>query len=221
RRGARLPQRRLFCPSARPAGRAAGVALARRARHHPRGARRRLVQLHARSPPSALRRPDAPDRGLSGGVHMTSLTLCLLLALQILMGAFDTLYHHELTERLAWRPSQQRELLLHSVRTLTYAMLFLTLAWLAPHGAWAMLAIAIVIAEVVITLMDFVEEDVSRKLPASERVGHTLLALNYGAILMLLVPILGGWAAEATALVPVSYGAWSVLTSIAAAGMAL
>ena len=38
--------------------------------------------------------------------------------------------------------------------------------------------------------MDFVEEDVSRKLPASERVNHTLLAINYGAILALLVPVL-------------------------------
>ncbi|HEY4919316.1 MAG TPA: TIGR01777 family oxidoreductase [Xanthobacteraceae bacterium] len=152
---------------------------------------------------------------------MTSLTLWLLLAVQILMGAFDTLYHHELTERLAWRPSQQRELQLHSARTLSYAMLFLTLAWLVPRGAWAMLMIALLVAEVVVTLMDFVEEDVSRKLPASERVNHTLLAVNYGAILMLLVPMLGGWARTATALVPVSYGAWSVLTSVAAVGMAL
>ena len=38
--------------------------------------------------------------------------------LQIAMGAFDTLYHHELTERLAWRPSQRRELQLHGVRNL-------------------------------------------------------------------------------------------------------
>jgi len=151
---------------------------------------------------------------------MTSLTLWLLIAVQILMGAFDTLYHHEMTEHLAWRPSQRRELRLHGIRTLSYAMLFLTLAWLAPHGAWAILAIAVLVAEVVVTLMDFVEEDVSRKLPASERVNHTLLAVNYGAILMLLVPVLGGWAMAATALVPVSYGAWSVLTSVAALGMA-
>ena len=48
--------------------------------------------------------------------------------------------------------------------------------------------------EVVITLMDFVEEDMSRKLPASERINHTLLAINYGAILVLLMPVLVGWA---------------------------
>ena len=41
-----------------------------------------------------------------------------MIGLQIAMGAFDTLYHHELTERLAWRPSQERELRLHGVRNL-------------------------------------------------------------------------------------------------------
>ena len=41
--------------------------------------------------------------------------------LQTMMGGFDTLYHHELTERLAWRPSQRPELALHGVRNLAYA----------------------------------------------------------------------------------------------------
>ncbi len=33
--------------------------------------------------------------------------LWTLVAIQVAMGAFDTVYHHELTERLAWRPSQR------------------------------------------------------------------------------------------------------------------
>jgi hypothetical protein len=149
---------------------------------------------------------------------MTSLTLWLLVTLQILMGAFDTLYHHELTERLAWRPSQRRELRLHGIRNFLYAALFLVFAWREPRGAWAALAIAVLVAEVAVTLIDFVEEDVSRKLPASERINHTLLALNYGAILVLLVPILVGWASDATALTRASYGAWGLLLTAAAAG---
>ena len=48
-----------------------------------------------------------------------------------------------------------------------------------------MLVIAALAVEVFITLADFIEEDMSRKLPASERVNHTLLAINYGAILVL------------------------------------
>jgi tryptophan-rich sensory protein len=92
---------------------------------------------------------------------MTSPYLWTLIAIQIAMGAFDTFYHHEMTERLAWRPSQRRELQLHSVRNALYALLFLTLGWLEVHGIWAMLVITVLVVEVVVTLMDFVEEDIA------------------------------------------------------------
>ena len=97
---------------------------------------------------------------------MTSL-LRILIAIQIAMGVFDTFYHHEFTERLAWRPSQRYELQLHCMRNLFYALLFLVLGWLEVHGILAMLIIAVLAEEIVITLMDFVEEDMSRKLPAA------------------------------------------------------
>ena len=109
---------------------------------------------------------------------MTSLTLWILISIQIAMGAFDTMYHHEITERLAWRPSQRKELQLHAVRNFFYALIFLTLGWFEVHGALAVVIMVILLAEVLITLMDFVEEDMSRKLPASERINHTLLALS-------------------------------------------
>src|SRR5438876_9005465 len=64
-----------------------------------------------------------------------------LISIQIVMGAFDTFYHHELTERLAWRPSQRYELKLHGVRNTLYALLFLVLGWLEVYGIWAMLVI--------------------------------------------------------------------------------
>src|SRR4029077_17317385 len=122
--------------------------------------------------------------------------LWTLIAVQITMGAFDTLYHHELTERLARRASQRREPQLHSPRNLLYAFLFLVLGGLQVHGILAMIVIAVLAAEIVITLMDFVEEDLSRKLPASERINHTLLAINDGAILVLLLPVLIDWALQ-------------------------
>ena len=149
---------------------------------------------------------------------MTSSLLWSLIAIQIFMGAFDTVYHHEMTERLAWRPSQRRELQLHSVRNALYALLFLTLGWLEVHGVWAMLVIAVLLVEVVVTLMDFVEEDMSRKLPATERINHTLLALNYGAILILLLPVLIEWAGQPAAIQPAYYGFWSVLAAVSAVG---
>jgi uncharacterized protein (TIGR01777 family) len=152
---------------------------------------------------------------------LTSLVLWTLIGLQIAMGAFDTLFHHELTERLAWRPSQQLELRLHGARNLIYALLFLVLGWTRPQGLWAMAVTALLLVEAIITLIDFVEEDRSRDLPASERVTHTLLALNYGAILALLVPVLLGWAGNATALPGDAHGLWSAVCIISAAGVIL
>ena len=145
---------------------------------------------------------------------MTSQLFWALILLQVMMGAFDTLYHHELTERLPWRATQQRELALHAVRNVLYAAVFVLIGWFETHGAWAFVLIAILVVEVVITLWDFVEEDASRALPASERINHTLLALNYGAILCLLVPLLLRWARDPTELKPAFYGFWSVLTAL-------
>jgi uncharacterized protein len=144
-----------------------------------------------------------------------------LIAIQIALGAFDTLYHHELTERLAWRASQRHELQLHSIRNAFYVVLFLVLGWLEVHGIWALMAIAVLAAEIIITLMDFVEEDQSRKLPASERINHTLLAINYGAILALLLPVLFDWALQPTAVLLADHGPISIAATVAAFAVGL
>ncbi len=147
-------------------------------------------------------------------------TLWIMMLIQATMGAFDMLYHHELTERLAWRPSQRRELVLHSIRNVAYALLFLTLSWTEPRGIAAGLLLAMLAGELLITLWDFVEEDRSRHLPSSERVTHTLLTLNYGAFLALLAPMLLAWAQEPTRIVPVGHGGWSILFTLGAFAVA-
>jgi uncharacterized protein len=152
---------------------------------------------------------------------MSSPLLWTLIALQVAMGAFDTLYHHELTERLRWRPSQRRELVLHSARNLLYAGLLVSVGWSEPHGLWAWLVMAVLVAEIIITLVDFVEEDSSRKLPASERINHTLLAINYGMILALMIPVLLDWSKLQTTVVPTFYGAGSLIAGLAACGVIL
>lgn len=142
-----------------------------------------------------------------------------LISVQVFMGAFDTLVHHEGTERLAWRASQKHELRLHGVRNFFYAVIFMTFAWLEPHGIFTIILASILTVEVLITLWDFVEEDLTRKLPATERINHTLLALNYGAILALAAPYLWEWAFLPNALVPVSYGWWSIMATVSAVGV--
>ncbi len=145
--------------------------------------------------------------------------LWVAVLLQIAMGGFDTLYHHELTQRLAWRPSQARELALHGVRNLAYAAMFLALGWTEVHGGWAAALAALLVGEMAITLWDFVEEDRSRHLPASERVTHTLLTLNYGVMLAMLVPVLAGWLRLPTAIVRVDHGVMGWLCALAALGV--
>jgi len=44
---------------------------------------------------------------------------------------------------------------------------------LEVHGFWAMIVIAVLVVEVFVTLMDFVEEDMSGKLPAKRTVSTT------------------------------------------------
>lgn len=141
-----------------------------------------------------------------------------LILIQIALGGFDVLFHHEGTERLAWRPSQRRELWLHAARNILYAAIFAILGWSAPQGILALGLIVVLVIEVAITLWDFVEEDLSRHLPATERITHTLLALNYGAILILLVPALWVWSGRPTGIDFRDYGWWSAMASLAALG---
>jgi uncharacterized protein (TIGR01777 family) len=143
-----------------------------------------------------------------------------LLAIQGLLGAFDNLWHHELRVQLPSRPSAQRELRLHALRAAFYAPVFLSIAWTRWEGWLAVALAALLVAEVGVTLTDFIEEDRTRHLPASERILHTLLAMNYGGFLGLLAPQLMEWWAAPTGIIAADYGGWSWLMTIYAAGAA-
>lgn len=132
-----------------------------------------------------------------------------ILTVQALLGAFDNLWHHELEARLPARVSARRELALHSVREALYGLLFLALAWGEWHGAFAVGLAAILAVEVVVTLADFIEEDMTRRLPKLERVLHTVLALSYGGFLVALAPALLDWALRPTAVLPAHHGLFS------------
>jgi hypothetical protein len=145
-----------------------------------------------------------------------------LLIAQGIMGAFDTVYHHELTVALPSSPSAYKELRLHAVRSVLYGVVFGGLAWFEWRGIWLWVLVALILTEVVLTLMDFVEEDRSRKLPATERVIHTILAMNGGALFgHWAISIAPQWAQQTTALHPVDYGIASWLLGAFAIGVAL
>ena len=150
---------------------------------------------------------------------MLIFTLTSLIMVQILLGGLDTILHHEFRERLAWQPSAKVELRLHAVRNFIYAGLFLVLAWTEPNGYFAFVILVFIALEVLITLWDFVEEDLSRKLPATERILHTLLTLNYGAILILVTPLLLVNGRAENALTFTHHGPASYGLSLAAIGL--
>lgn len=145
--------------------------------------------------------------------------LLLMMTIQGCLGAFDTLYHHEFTERLPWKASASQELWIHGVRNFFYGLIFASLGWLAWGGVLAWLFAAMLLGEIGLTLWDFVVEDNSRKLPASERITHTILAINYGVILCLLAPELLRWAAEPTGFHVEAHGLWSWLMTLFAVGV--
>jgi hypothetical protein len=148
-----------------------------------------------------------------------------LLALQGVIGAFDTVYYHEWRARL---PARGRlaasELKLHAARDFLYAVLFATLPWLAWHGLWVLLLAGVFVAEIILTLTDFVVEIAVRKqlgdVYAGERVTHAVMGILYGAMIAKLIPVLAVWWALPTGFViewadipPVLR--WSLLTMAA------
>lgn len=145
--------------------------------------------------------------------------LLILLLIQGALGAIDTLVHHELAAALPSRPGARFELALHGAREAIYGAVFLGLAWFAWTGAFAVGLAVLMAVEVVITLTDFVEEDRTRRLPPSERVLHTLMAIGFGVILMALAPVLIEWLGAPTAVVFTPHGLLSWLMTAVGLGV--
>ncbi|MGB8645852.1 MAG: hypothetical protein WCF84_11490 [Anaerolineae bacterium] len=129
----------------------------------------------------------------------------VLLTLQGLIGGFDTFYYHEWRARLPALATARPELMIHAARDFLYAVLFATLPWLAWQGACGVALAVIILAEIVLTLSDFVVERTVRKplgdVFAGERVTHAIMGIIYGAMLANLVPIVWQWWSLPTAFV--------------------
>jgi uncharacterized protein (TIGR01777 family) len=142
-----------------------------------------------------------------------------LMAAQGVLGAFDTLYHHELTEALPQRATARLELFIHATRALIYSLLFVGLSAWEWHGTWAIVLLAVFGVELVLTLWDFVVEDRTRLLPATERVTHTVLAVNGGAFIALLAIHAPVWLAQPTGFAWHPYGPLSFFLALCGIGV--
>jgi hypothetical protein len=126
-----------------------------------------------------------------------------LLVVQGCLGAFDTLYYHEWRARLPARyPATAPELKLHAARDFLYAVLFLSLPMVEWHGAWAWVLAAVLVAEIGLTLTDFIVEYRVRRtfgdVVPGERVTHAVMGILYGAMAANLLPTIARWLAMPT-----------------------
>ena len=135
----------------------------------------------------------------------TMSTPLLLLLVQGVLGAFDTLWYHEITAQLPSKQSASLELRLHAARDIVYAIIFGTLGWVIWTGVFAWCLFFLLLVEICITLWDFIEEDRTRKLPAGERVTHALMGIIYGAFIGYLIPEIVEWERQASGFVPTKH----------------
>ena len=143
-------------------------------------------------------------------------TVLWLLALQGIIGAFDTFYFHEWRARLPALGSQAApELKLHAWRSFLYAVIFGTLPWVAWQGLWVIALVVVLVAEIAFTMADFVVEITVRKplgdVYGGERITHAAMGIIYGAMLAFLIPVLIEWWSLPTALVAIPLGELSPL----------
>ena len=150
---------------------------------------------------------------------MIPLSVWVVVSIQVVLGFLDVVVHHEMVARLPWRADAGRELRLHGARNLAYAAIFMVLAWVVPLGWASLLLVGLLAVEVAITFVDWFVEDSSRRLPWSERALHGLLAINFGALLALLVPVIWTWLHASTSIQLVHRGVWSWLASAASVGL--
>ena len=129
------------------------------------------------------------------------------------------MWNHEYKESLPTKSTAELEQVIHGVREIFYAFVFLGLAWYTWNGLWVWVMTIILIIEILLTAWDFVVEDQTRKLSPTERVTHLVLSMGGGAYVALLAPILWQWSNEVSSLQNANYGYISITLSILGIGV--
>ncbi|MBI1756629.1 MAG: hypothetical protein HYR64_05930 [Fimbriimonas ginsengisoli] len=142
-----------------------------------------------------------------------------ILLVQASLGAFDTIYYHEYKLKLPYGDHTQMELRLHAIRDFCYAAIIASLGFVTWRGWLAYLLLAILAAEIVITLWDFVEEDKVRRLPPGERCTHAIMGIVYGTFLAYLLPDLWLWSKSPMGWGPSYHGIPAWILAVIAAGV--
>jgi hypothetical protein len=168
--------------------------------------------------------PRRPDPGLSRRLELDAVIAATWLLFVLgLLGAADILLYHTLSHGIRKHPNCRSELLVHSLRGPTYALLFIAVPNLALRGLWTWALHGLLVFDLWLSLWDFAIEGRSRSafggLPAGEYVLHVLLGILFGAFAALVIDATAARAALPTA---VAYEPVSVPTVLrwVLAGMA-
>jgi hypothetical protein len=109
-----------------------------------------------------------------------------LLFLIGVLGAADILLYHAISHGIRSHQDSRAELIVHSLRGPTYAILFLVVPNLALYGACFWALVALLAVDALISMVDFALEGQSRHklggLPAGEYVLHMVIAMIFGAL---------------------------------------
>lgn len=102
------------------------------------------------------------------------------------LGAADILFFHSVAHGIRSHADSVKELLSHSLRGPTYALLFILIPNFALRGRFAWAVLALLICDIAISIWDFSLEGSSRRrlggLPSGEYVLHMLMAMVFGAM---------------------------------------
>ena len=102
------------------------------------------------------------------------------------LGALDIALYHSLSHGIRSHPDSRWELVTHSLRGPTYALLFLVVPNFSLQGWWFGALAALLVLDVAISLVDFALERKSRLffdgLPSGEYVLHSIIAMVFGAM---------------------------------------
>jgi hypothetical protein len=102
------------------------------------------------------------------------------------LGATDILVFHSVAHGIRAHPESRLELVVHSLRGPTYAILFLVVPNFTLHGIFFGCLIGVFALDLAISIVDFALERTSRQffggLPTGEYILHIILAMLFGAL---------------------------------------
>ncbi|KAA0131764.1 hypothetical protein FYZ48_26910 [Gimesia chilikensis] len=113
------------------------------------------------------------------------------------LGATDIALYHSFSHGIRQHLDSRAELIVHSLRGPTYAMLFVVIPNFVMQGAFFWCLLLLFVVDVLISIVDFALERESRRLlgglPSGEYVLHIMLAMLFGALVTAVCLEAGAW----------------------------